>query len=458
MRNIFLSLLLAAVVCSSCSINKRVTQPDLNLPESLIPGLAQPDTLSLADMKWMEFFADSMLLNLIDSALTYNKDMLIASARIREYEQRHRIKRSELFPTIGIDIHADRETTTKSPGSDAVEEIELSAVATLSWELDLFGRLRWGKKEAMANYLKTIEARRALQMTLISEVATSYIELVALDKELSIVESTLTTRRENMAKAKLRFEGGLTSEIPYQQAQVEFARTAAMIPDLRHKIKQKENEISFLTGGYPSSVERASVQNSLAPIPELHVGLPSDLIERRPDVRAAKNSFESSIAKVGISWANRFPRFVIDLEAGFEHTEFKGFFSAPWTHMVGSIAGPVFSFGKRKAEYEAQLAACEAECYAYEECVLQAFREVSDAVDAYNAAVENTQQMETLMHSSHKYVELALFQHINGHISYMDVLDAQRSYFSAEIQHSNATRDQYLALIHLYKALGGGWQ
>ncbi len=456
MRNIFLLLLLAVVTFSSCSVQKRVTQPVLNIPDSLAEGMTQ-DSMSLADIKWAEFFADSLLLDLINKALNHNKDMLIATARIREFEQRHRISRSELLPSIGVDLHIERETTKES-GKQTTEDLEVAALATLSWEIDFFGRLHWANTEAKANYLQTIEARRALQMTLIAEVATSYFELVALDKELSIVESTLTTRRENMSQAKLRFEGGLTSEIPYQQAKVELARTAAMLPNLQNKIKLKENEIAFLTGSYPSSIIRSSIQPSPIIIKQLQLGIPSNLIKRRPDVRAAKLAFDGAVAKVGISWAERFPRFVINLDGGLQHSDFKGFFSAPFTNMIGSITAPIFSFGKRKAQYQAQLAACEAQCYAYEESVLQAFKEVNDAVTTYKAALENTRHMEALMISSRKYVELALFQHLNGQINYLDVLDAQRSYFNSEIQYSNAIRDQHLALIHLYKALGGGWQ
>lgn len=453
---IFIAMLACLSGISACSVQKKTAQPQLNLPEQMIPGMEQ-DTLCLADISWVKVWGDTVLLDIIDKTLKYNKDILIATARITEFEKRHRIARSSQFPSVGAEAYLERETN-QGYGNNAVEDYEMAAKLSLSWEIDFFGRLRWANREAKYNYLQTIEAQRALQMTLIAEVATAYFELIALDKELQIVQNTLETRKENVHKAKLRFEGGLTSEIPYQQAQVELAKTASLVPDLRLKIKVKENEISFLSGNYPSTVERSSQYSSFMPDNIRHLGLPSDLIQRRPDVREAELAFNSAAANAGVQWADRFPRFIIGIEGGFEDYDFKGFFSAPLTYMISELTSPIFSFGKKKAQYEASLATCQAKCHAYEEKVLQAFHEVSDAMEGYRSAVENTHLMDDLKVASKKYVDLAMFQYLNGHISYMDVLDAQRSYFNAEIEQSNAIRDQYLALINLYKALGGGWK
>lgn len=455
MRNIVLWGAVVVILLSGCTAQKRVTQPNLNTPNEFGMGMEQ-DSLSIADMSWMELLGDPILNDLIEQTLQHNKDILIASARITEFERKHRITRSGQFPTVGMEGYLDHETTTTTDGSTKIED-ELSLTANLSWELDLFGRLRWANRGALYDYLQTEEARRALEMTLIAEVATSYFELLALDTELSIVENTLSTRRENVGKAKLRFEGGLTSEIPYQQAQVELARTASLLPDLQLKIRIKENEIAYLAGRYPSSVERAMREPEAISEDMLKLGLPSELIARRPDIREAELAYKSASAKVGVEWANRFPRFTFGLEGGFEFAQFDGFFTAPWSYAVANMTTPLFSFGRRKAQYEAAIAACEAKCYAYEKRVLVAFHEVSNAVEAYRAAMENTRLMEHLKNSSRKYVDLALVQYLNGQINYIDVLDAQRSYFNAEIDHSDAIRDQYLALINLYKALGGGW-
>ena len=456
MRNIVLWCAVVVLLLPSCTAQKRVAQPELNTPKYLIEGIEQ-DSISIADKSWVELFDDPILEGLIERTLQYNKDVLIASARIEEFERRHRVARTGQFPAVGVEGYIDHETTTTADGSLKVED-ELSLTANMAWEFDLFGRLRWTNRAALYDYLQTEEARRALQMTLIAEVATSYFELLALDTELAIVQNTLSTRRENVGKAKLRFEGGLTSEIPYQQAQVELARTASLLPDLKLKIRVKENEIAYLAGSYPSYIERANQLPEAITEDMLSVGIASELIARRPDIREAELAYKSAAAKVGVEWANRFPRFTIGLEGGFEFTTFEGFFTAPWSYSVANLASPLFSFGRRKAQYEAAIAACEAKCYAYEKRVLTAFHEVSNAVEEYRAAVENTRLMEHLKSSSRKYVDLALVQYLNGQINYIDVLDAQRSYFNAEIDHSDAIRDQYLALIKLYKALGGGWR
>lgn len=447
-------IILGVTVMTGCAVSKCV-EPDVRYPERLIADMAD-DSLCIADLSWLELIGDTLLTDLVDRALEYNKNLLVAGARIREYERLYRVDKRAMFPSIGFDSYIDRETNDKT-GSNYVEEIEVAGKLSLSWELDFFGRLRWSGREALARYMQTVEAQRSVQMTLISDVATAYFELLALDKEMHIVESTIDTRRENVKQAELRFEGGLISEIPYQQAQVELATTASMLPDLKMKIKMKENELCFLTGSLPMEVKRSTIDSEIITSEGMLPGIPSEVLKRRPDIREAEYALQAAMNNVGYNWADRFPRFVIGLDGGFENNGFKGFFNAPLTYMIGEITSPVFSFGQKRAKYQASLEAYEAERLRYEEKVLQAFREVDDAITAYMAAKENTALMQSLKSSSQKYVELARFQYLNGQINYLDVLDAQRSHFNAEIEHSNAIRDQYLALVDMYKALGGGW-
>lgn len=446
-------MIISALILTSCAIS-RCVEPDVRSPEYLLADMTT-DSLCIADLSWMEIIGDTLLTDLISRALEYNKDLLSAGARIREYERLYRVDRRAMFPSVEFDSYVDRETNDKT-GGNYVEDIEVAAKLSISWELDFFGRLRWSSKEALANYMQTIEARRSLQMTLIADVATSYFELLALDKELQIVQSTIAIRQENVKQAKLRFDGGLISEIPYQQTQVELAKTASMLPDLKKRIKMKENELCFLAGTLPSTVERSTIDSELILNDSLLVGIPSDVLKRRPDIKEAEYALQEAMSKVGYSWADRFPRFIIGFDGGLENSGFKGFLKAPLTYTVGELTSPIFSFGQKKAKYQAALEGYEAVRLDYEEKVLQAFREVDDAIASYIAAKQNTELMLSLKSSSHKYVELARFQYLNGQINYMDVLDAQRSYFNAEIEHSNAIRDQYLALIDMYKALGGG--
>lgn len=457
MRYLYKIVLLAVVgiVLSGCAVSKCI-EPDIKSLDSF-SGETIKDSLSIADISWMQIIGDELLVDLIDQALEHNKELLVAGARIREFEKLYRVKRREQLPSIGFDAYADRETLGTAKNDNLSKDVEVSAKLGLSWEIDLFGRLRWANREALAEYMQSIEARRAVQMTIIADVATAYFELVALDREIEIVRSTIAIRQESVNQARLRFEGGLVSEIPYQQAKVELAKTASMLPDLEKKIKMKENELSFLTGSLPSQIRRSTIYSEIIHNDSLSIGIPSDILKRRPDIKEAELALQGAMAQVGYNWADRFPRITIGLDGGFENGGFRGLFTAPLTYMVGELTSPIFSFGKRKARYEASIAAYDAERFRYEECVLQAFREADNAVTSYRMACEHSQMMEALKASSEKYVELARFQYLNGQVNYLDVLDAQRSHFNAEIDYSNAVRDQYLALIELYKALGGGW-
>lgn len=448
--------LLTLLVCCSCSVRKRCVNPDIALPDQIVTEI-DADSACVADIHWSEIFTDTLLQNLINKTLEQNKDLLTATARVQELEKLHRVARADYFPTIGAEGYIEHETHNLTAENQTLD-LEVSAKLTLAWEADFFGRVRWAQKEAIANYLKSAEGQKALQMTLIADVATAYFQLMALDNELEIIKRTLETRQEDLNKARLRFEGGMTSEIPYQQAQVEFASTAVLIPDLKRKIEIKENEISLLTGEMPTNIQRSNIHQYKLAIDTLKIGLPSDLIKRRPDISSAEQSLKAKLAKAGYAWAERFPRFVINLEGGLEHSDFNGFFTAPLTYAIGELTAPLFAFGKRKAKYDAAIKAYDAERFQYEKKVLQAFNEVNNAVTSYSSANKQAELMENLKNSAKKYLDLAQVQHINGQINYIDVLDAQRSYLNAEIDLSYAIRDKYIALIELYKSLGGGWQ
>lgn len=448
--------ILALVLLQSCGTAvRRCTDPQLEIPETIIPG-GTADSLCLADLEWTEIFADPLLKNLIEKTLSHNRDMLSATARMKELEKMHRVARADQFPSFRARANMEQENYQYTD-ADPVKDNEFGLKAAVSWEIDLFGRLRWANRAAMAEYLSSVESQRAMQMTLVAAVATAYFELMALDNELDIVLRTLDTRRENVRKAKLRFEGGLTTEIPYQQAQVEYASTASMVPDLQRDIELKEHEISLLAGEFPSAVERAMI-NTHDQFPDLmHVGVPSELLRRRPDIMAAEQDLKAAMSEVGVAWAERFPSFTISLAAGVENNTFVNYFTGPYYYPIASLVSPLFAFGKNKARYEAAIQAYEQARYQYEQKVLEVFREVNDAVTSYTFAREKVTQMNNLKEASRKYVELTLFQYQNGVINYIDVLDAQRSYFNAEIDYSNSVRDEFLAIVDLYKALGGGW-
>lgn len=444
----------AALLLGGCSIQKRCQAPDLNLPETIVEGAT--DSLTMADLDWWEVYADSTLCDLIRRTLDRNKDMLTAEANVRRMAELYRVDKAAMLPTVSGQVFADRETNDYYGEKSSVDP-EFSVKATIGWEADLWGNLRWAKRKALAEYLSSVEGARAMRMTLIAQVAKAYFELVALDQELDIVRRTVAAREESLAQAELRFEGGVTSEIPYQQAKVELARSAAMIPDLEREITQKENEISVLAGGYPSNVERADSLDAAMP-ENSGVGLPSTLLQRRPDIRQADEKLRSAMADVGVAYADRFPRLRFTVTGGVENDALKGLIESPFTYLSGQLAGPIFSFGAKRAKYRAALAAYDGARLGYEQKVLTAFREVNDAIVAYRSASRSADLKRNLREASRKYVELTQLQYISGDIRYIDFLDAERSFFAAQVEVNQAVLAQYLALVELYKALGGGWQ
>ena len=440
----------------SCSPAKYCTEPQLDMPESFNDEVPL-DSLTVADVEWWNIYPDTSLQNLIRQALEYNKDMLAAAERVKELELRYRIQRADLWPSLRVNAAADDEYNNYG-GNDPSHDPEIGSKASLSWEVDLWGHLRWAGKARMAEYLASVEAQRALRMTLIADVATAYFELQALDNELEIVRSTLITRKEGVAQAKLRLEGGLTDEIPYQQALVELATTEALIPDLERRIALKESEISFLTGSYPKDIDRTRTLVELNYRKEMPVGVPSDLLWRRPDIRQSELMLQSAAAEVGVAQAERFPTLTISLQGGLESDSFLDVLKSPFYYAAASVVAPVFQFGKRKAAFKAAIAEYEQARYEYEKTVMQAFREVYDAVVTYKSAQKNTDVKYELMHAALKYVDLTNIQYINGAIRYLDLLDAHRVYLDAQVEYSDAVMAEYMAVVSIYKALGGGWQ
>ena len=449
------ALIMAGGLGVSCSPAKHCAAPQLDLPETFVAS-DQTDTLTWADVEWWKIYPDTTLHSLIKQALEYNKDMLAAAERLREMEYRYKIQRSQLWPSISASVYGENEYTNYS-GKEPANDPVASVLGSFSWEIDLWGNLRWASREKLAEYFASVEAQRALKISLIAEVANAYFDLQALDNELLIVRRTLETRDEGVQKARIRLDGGLTSDIPYQQALVERATTAALVPELEREVAMKESELAFLTGSYPRHIERSRIPLELSYRKEIPVGVPSQLLTRRPDLRQAEQELRAAEAAVGVAQAERFPSFTITFDGGTETNTLANIIKAPYYYLLGNFVAPVFEFGKRRANFKAAIAEYNQARLNYEKDVLQAFKEVYDAVVSYNSAVENTSLKFDLQEASKQYVALANLQYINGAISYMDVLDAQRAYFSSQVELSNAIMQEYKVLVDLYKALGGGW-
>ena len=423
-----LFILLAAFALESCQIGKHYTRPELNLPTTL--DSLSVDTMSIGDYPWENLYTDTTLQELIRKTLTYNKDMLIAAARVKELAARKRIDIANMLPQIGLRIYAERERENYN-GENYSQDDQFDLKGTMSWEIDLWGKLRWARDKGAADFLGSIENQRALQMSLIAEVAEAYFELVALDNELAIVRQTVDARRESLHLARIRYEGGLTSETAFRQAQVELARTATLVPDLEKQITLKENDIAFLTGDYPHHIKRTVLPEDVLLPASLPVGLPSSLLERRPTLNASY---------------------------GGESDIFEELLRSPWHLLSANLLQPIFGWGKNRARLKAEKAALEGAAQAYEKVVLNAFKEAYNAIADFNKSKEIYETRLRLEQASKSTLDLAQLQYINGVIGYMDLLDAQRGYLDAQIGLSNAVRDKQITIVHLYKALGGGWK
>ncbi|MCM1076392.1 MAG: TolC family protein [Bacteroides sp.] len=448
--------LTAILTLSACSGVRNLTPPDITMPEVYMPGL-EDDSACIADIDWWDFYADSTLCHLIRLTLDNNRDLLKAASRVEEARQLYCIDKANMLPEITGLVSANNETNNYSVGG-VVKDPEYSLKLTVGWETNLWGTLSWAKRRGAANFEASVEDFHAMRMALIAEVATGYFRLIALDNELTIVRQTLATREQSLEQARIRFEGGLTSETVYQQAKVEYASTASLVPNLERETTAARNALTLLMGEYPREIlERGQLALNISLPEKLPAGVPSTLLQRRPDLRAAERRLAAAMSGVGVSYADRFPNLRLAFTPGFENDELSGFFKSPFTYAIGTITGSLFDFGRKKRKYQAAIAEYDQARYDYEKAVITAFTDVNTAIDTYNRVRESAKLKVELRDATVKYVQLAHLQYRAGTLNYIDVLDAQRRYFDAQIGVSNALRDQYFALINLYKSLGGGW-
>ncbi len=457
-RTIYVMGVLAAVVLllAGCQLGKHYTRPELVLPETL-GGQPATDSTSLADMAWEDLYADTLLQGLIRKTLEYNKDMLMAAARVKELAAMKRIDYANMFPQVGLRVYAERERENYG-GNNYKNDDEFDLKGVISWELDLWGKLRWTRDASVAEFVGSIENQRALQMSLVAQVAQAYFELVALDNELTIVRQTVEARRESLHLVRLRYEGGLISEIPFRQAQVELAKTVTLVPDLERKITLKENELAFLTGEYPHAIGRSSQAADVQLPDALPVGMPSTLLERRPDVRQAEQELIAANAQVGVAYTSLFPNISLTATWGAESEQLSDLLKSPHHLLGANLLQPIFAMGKNRARLKAKKAAYERATYAYEKAVLSAFKDAYNAITEFNKMKDIYDTRLKLEQSAKSTLELAQLQYVNGAIGYMDLLDAQRTYFDAQLSLSYAVRDKRITMVNLYKALGGGWE
>lgn len=455
---IFVVLLLAG-----CAVGPDYERPKVDAPPQYrFEDMQARDTANTA---WWTQFGDKELVRLVGIALAENKDVLISAARVEEYYGRYGVQRGQQFPQVGVQAEGGRQRQSRE--SNPLLQLFPSAPVTndfysldlgVSFELDLWGRLRRATEAARADLLAVEENRRTVILTLVSAVATSYINLLNLDRQLEISRDTVRTRAESLRIFELRFKGGTISEIELQQLRSEYELALATIPALEKQIAQQESNLSVLLGRNPGPIARAGTLGKLL-LPAVPTGLPSELLERRPDIRQAEQQLVAANARIGVAKAAFFPTISLTGLLGVASTDLSNLFTSDartWT-FAGSVNQPLFTGGTLTGQLQASEAQQKQALYSYQQTIQTAFSEVEnslvDQAKTREQAAAQTRQVDALA----RYAYLARLRYDNGYTSYIEVLDSERSLFQAQLQLTQTQGQLYVALINLYKALGGGW-
>jgi len=452
-----ISLMVFVAFMSGCTLGPDYERPETAMPESF--EQATDEGPSMANLDWWELFGNEQLNQLIGIALEQNKDMAIAVSRIEEARAALGFVRSDQYPQFEVSGGASRGNSI--PGTAVIMPISDNFVlaGNLSYELDLWGKLRRSTEAAQAELLATVDAANSVRITLIADVASAYLLLLDLDERVHISERTLRTRKDSLAIIQARFDRGTVALIDVNQAEIEMYDAQAQLFLLQREDVRAENLLNILLGQYPGDIVRK--QNniySMKPI-VIPAGLPSELMERRPDVRVAEQQLAAQTARIGVAEAIRFPSLSLTGSLGLASDELSGFFSSDnktWGLSAGLIA-PVFNAGRNKRRVEVEVARTEQALLNYEQTVLQSMREVEDALISVNTFEREAQARDNQQKSAASGAMLSRARYDGGVTSYLEVLESERSLFRAELLASSTHREQLVSYVTLYKALGGGW-
>ena len=440
--------------------------PDYRRPAVETPAswrFAEEDAKELVNTRWWSQFADPVLNGLIEIALRENKDLKIAAARVEEFRGRYAAVRSPLFPSIGIGASVSGERSTERgqnplPASAKNPFSLYQPGISASWELDLWGKTRRAIEAARADLVGTEEGKKAVILSLVSAVAGAYINLRDLDRQLEIAQQTAKSREEFYQIFTLRLKAGYVSDLELSQSKSEYERALAAIPVIEKSIAQLENGMSLLLGRNPGAIQRGEAIDALG-LPAVPVGLPSDLLARRPDILQAEQELVSANAQIGVARARFFPSLSLTGLFGWESTQLMHLFTGPaqvwnWT---ASVDQPIFTAGAIAGQVKATEALRERALLQYQKAIQNAFRDVEDALIDLRRSRGQFDIQGRQVEALRTYACTARLRYENGYTSYIEVLDAERTLFDAEISHTQTRGRVLLSLIDLYKAMGAGW-
>lgn len=450
-----IALVSGAFLLGSCVLGPQPGSPDYPTPDS-VRGDSAPHGASFGDRAWRQVFTDSTLRSLIERALKNNPDMVAATYRIEEARALASAARADWFPTLGG--AADAVARGTGQGDDHSDSYSLSGL--LSWEIDLWGGIRRSNEAARARQLEAEYQRDAVQTSLIAAVASAYIELKSLDERLDISKRTAESRQKSLDLVVERRDGGVSSDLEVGQAEALLGQARTAIPVTEQSIAAKENEIRSLLGEFPGSVGRGGSLSSLESRLKIKAGLPSELLQRRPDVAAADQAFQAATAEIGVAQALRLPRLALTGNGGWVSTDLENLLDRKsGVYSIGpDLTGPIFDAGRGKSRVQAAEALAKQALAAHDRAAKQAFREAADSLNAHVKTGEIVTEQTRLVESERMVATVANERFIGGASSYLEVLDAERNLFDSELQLTDARRDRLLSIVQAYRALGGGWK
>jgi len=456
--------LLLIALTAGCAVGPNYHRPPVSAPpvyRGLTPEeAARNEARSFADEKWWEVFQDEQLKELIRTALQRNYDVRIAATRILEAQARLGITRADQFPTITGEAAAANVRTAQSKFIPAFTTSVNRVALDFSWDLDFWGRYRRSTEAARASLAASEWARREIITQLVANLATTYFQLRALDLQLEISRRTLASRQDSLRLIRVLAEGGATSMLDVRQAEQLVYTAAAEIPSLEQQIEQQENLISTLLGNNPGAIPRGKILTEQEHPPTVPVGLPSSLLERRPDIRQAEQQLIAANAEIGVARSAYFPQIPLTATAGYQSSALAGLFFGPagaW-NFGASLTQPIFTAGRLKSNVRLAESQRQEALLFYQQSIQNAFRDVSDALIAYRKTQEFRRQQQLLVESAQDATRLSQLRYTGGAASYLEVLTNDTNYFSAELVLVQAQLNELLSLVQLYKGLGGGWQ
>jgi multidrug efflux system outer membrane protein len=439
--------------------------PDYKRPAVDTPSawrFEEKEVRDLANTAWWQQFKDPVLDRLVSHALQENKDLLIATARIEEFFGRYFSTRGDQFPSAAGNADAFRQRLSEKgfsrfDGSDNPYN-QYEAILGASWEIDFWGKFRRATEASRAELIGTEEARRTVVLTLVSAVAAAYLDIRALDKQLEITQRTADSRRGTLELFELRFQNGIISEVDLSQAESEYEDALARIPDIERAIGQTENALSVLLGRNPGPIPRGLPLDALI-LPAVPAGVPSGLLERRPDILRAEQTLIAANARIGVAKSLYFPTISLTGAFGTVSTDLSSLFTASsraWNFGV-PVSVPLFTAGRIGGEVKAAEAVQQQALYGYQLTIQNAFREVDDALLDRGKSGQRIDALSRQLKALRNYARLARMRYDEGYTSFLEVLDAERSLFNVELAHTASQNVLFRSLINIYKSMGGGW-